>query len=103
MQPGTRTIETDVCVIGAGIVGLAHAHEARRRGLNVVVLDREDRAVGASVRNFGHLFFSSVAEGEAQACAELARERWLEFGARSRIFMEDAGTVIVARRRDELE
>jgi FAD dependent oxidoreductase TIGR03364 len=82
-------------------VGLAHALEARRRGLNVVVLDRDDRAAGASVRNFGHLFFSSV-DTAALGCAEIARERWLEFGARARIFMADAGTLIVARHSDEL-
>jgi FAD dependent oxidoreductase TIGR03364 len=87
--------------VGGGIVGLAHALEARRRGLNVVVLDRDDRAAGASVQNFGHLFFTSV-DANVLGCAELARERWLEFGARARIFMADAGTVIVARHRDEL-
>jgi FAD dependent oxidoreductase TIGR03364 len=99
MRATTRTIETDVCVVGAGIVGLAHAHEARRRGLTVVVLDRDDRAVGA---NFGHLFFTSVADGDAQRCAEISRERWLELGRRARIFMAEAGTLIVARHRDEL-
>ena len=67
-------------MVGAGIVGLAHALEARRRGLSVVVLDRDDRAVGASVRNFGHLFFTSVADGARCERAMLARERWLELG-----------------------
>ncbi len=102
MATATRTIETDVCVVGGGIVGLAHAHEARRRGLSVVLLDRDDRAVGASIRNFGHLFFTSVADGEALACAELARERWLELGRQARLFISDAGTLVVARGRDEL-
>jgi D-hydroxyproline dehydrogenase subunit beta len=102
MSSASRIIDADVCVIGAGIVGLAHAHEARRRGLRVVVLDREDRAVGASVRNFGHLFFTSVADGEPQEIAARARERWLELGRRAGIFMEQAGTVIVARQEDEL-
>ena len=45
-------LESDVCVVGAGIVGLAHALEARARGLTVTVVERHERAVGASVRNF---------------------------------------------------
>jgi len=102
MQVSQRTIHTDICVVGAGMLGLAHALEARRRGLSVVVLDRDQHAVGASVRNFGHLFFGSVADGEPLECAEIARERWLELGRRTGIFMETAGTVVVARREDEL-
>ncbi|HTW12469.1 MAG TPA: TIGR03364 family FAD-dependent oxidoreductase [Solirubrobacteraceae bacterium] len=100
--PSSNSLHADVCVLGAGIVGLAHAHEARRRGCSVVVLDRDQRAVGASVRNFGHLFFTSVADGPAFDCAMRSRERWLELGRRAGIFMEDAGSVIVARAQDEL-
>ena len=44
----------EVVVVGAGIVGLAHAYHARDLGLSVVVVDRDDHATGASVRNFGH-------------------------------------------------
>jgi FAD dependent oxidoreductase TIGR03364 len=102
MRGASRTINADVCVVGAGIVGLAHAHEARNRGLSVVLVDRDDHAVGASVRNFGHLFFTSVADGEPQQTAARARERWLELGRRAGIFIEEAGTVIVARQEDEL-
>lgn len=97
-----RIIETDVCVVGAGVVGLAHALEARRRGLRVVVLERDGRAVGASVRNFGHVFVAAMADGEDLECALAARERWLDLGARAGLTIKRAGTVVIARQEDEL-
>lgn len=97
-----RSVGADLCVVGAGIVGLAHAHEGRRRRLRVALLEREQRAVGASVRNFGHAFFSAVSDGEHLECALRARERWLDLGGRARIPMWDAGTLVVARAEDEL-
>lgn len=94
--------DTDVCVVGAGIVGLAHAFEARRRGLEVVVLERGARAVGASVRNFGHGFLAAMGDGGALECAIEARERWLELGGRAGLDVLECGSVIVARHEDEL-
>jgi FAD dependent oxidoreductase TIGR03364 len=98
-----RTASAELCVVGAGIVGLAHAHEARRRGQRVVVVERDRRAVGASVRNFGHAFIAGVADGDDLECALRARERWLELGARAGLPLQQCGTLVVARAEDELE
>ncbi len=98
----TRTIETDVCVVGAGLIGLAHAHAANRRGLSVVVLERDPRANGASLRQSGHLFFSALASGPALDAVPQARERWLELTARAGVPANEGGTLIVARRPEEL-
>ena len=98
----TRTIETDICVVGAGLIGIAHAFEARRRGLSVVVLERDVRAVGASVRQTGHLFFSALASGDALEEASRGRARWLELTRRAGVVAAETGTLIVARDRDEL-
>ena len=43
----------DVAIVGAGILGLAHAYVAAKAGKSVVVLEKSPRAAGASVRNFG--------------------------------------------------
>jgi FAD dependent oxidoreductase TIGR03364 len=96
-------IEADICVVGAGIVGLAHALEARRRGLRVVLLERSERAVGATVRNFGHGFVAAMGDGDALDCALTARERWLELGGRAGIDVLECGSLLVARHQDELE
>jgi FAD dependent oxidoreductase TIGR03364 len=102
MPVGRDRFDVDLCVVGAGIVGLAHALEGRRRGLRVAVLERRERAVGASVRNFGHAFISSLGDGSDLACALRARERWLDLAERAGLHLREAGTLVVARADDEM-
>ena len=70
----------DLAVVGAGIVGLAHAHAAVRRGLRVVVVERGTALIGSSVRNFGHIGVG-MHTGIARQYAERARELWIELAA----------------------
>jgi FAD dependent oxidoreductase TIGR03364 len=91
----------DVAVIGAGIVGLAHAWHAVQAGLKVVVLERDEYAVGASIRNFGHVC-TSAQSGLAYEYALRAREEWLALADAAGFPVVQAGTVAVARRPEEL-
>ncbi|MFC4245108.1 TIGR03364 family FAD-dependent oxidoreductase [Gryllotalpicola reticulitermitis] len=91
----------DVAIVGGGIVGLAHAWHAVRSGLRVVVLERDEFAVGASVRNFGHIC-TSAQSGLAYDYALRSREEWLAIGEAAGIPVMTAGTVAVARRPEEL-
>ncbi|AGB74246.1 MULTISPECIES: NAD(P)/FAD-dependent oxidoreductase [Rhizobium] len=50
----------DVIVIGAGVIGLSTAIAAQKRGLQVVVLDREGPAAGASAGNAGAFAFTDI-------------------------------------------
>jgi FAD dependent oxidoreductase TIGR03364 len=102
MPATTGELQADVCVVGAGIVGLAHALEARRRGMSVVLLERDSHAVGASVRNFGHLFVGSQPDGPSFELALRSRRRWLELGAEADLALVQTGTLLVARAEDEL-
>lgn len=93
--------ESDVLIVGAGIVGLAHAAEALDRGLTVTILDRDSRAVGASVRNFGHCCVTAQS-GELLELAQVARERWLHFGSLAGFFSIESGALAVARSPEEM-
>lgn len=91
----------DVLIVGAGIVGLAHATEALDRGLSVVVIDRDSRAVGASVRNFGHCCITAQT-GDLLELAQVGRDRWLRFSGLAEFFSIESGALAVARTAAEL-
>ena len=87
---------SDVLVVGAGIAGLSHAVAAVERGLTVTIIDRDSRAVGASVRNFGHACVTAQS-GELLELALVAREKWLRYGALAGFFHVESGALAVAR------
>ncbi|MFG2496743.1 TIGR03364 family FAD-dependent oxidoreductase [Streptomyces sp. NPDC048441] len=71
-----------VIVVGAGVVGTMHAWHAVERGHEVVQIERESEARGASLRNFGQIWVSGRAGGEELDTALRARELWEEIGER---------------------
>ncbi|MCK7627948.1 TIGR03364 family FAD-dependent oxidoreductase [Streptomyces sp. RS10V-4] len=71
-----------VIVVGAGVLGTMHAWHAIERGHEVLHLEREDEARGASVRNFGQIWVSGRAGGEELDTALRARTLWEAIGAR---------------------
>jgi FAD dependent oxidoreductase TIGR03364 len=93
--------ESDVLVVGAGIAGLAHASAAHARGLTVTVIDRDARAVGASIRNFGHCCITAQS-GELLELAMVAREKWLRHSELAGFFSIESGALTVARSAAEL-
>jgi glycine oxidase len=102
----------DVAIVGAGIVGLACAWRAARRGLSVVVVDRGAVGAGASSVAAGMLAPVTEAEFGEEAllrlnlagaaawpafAAELAERSGLDTGYR------ECGALVVATDRDDLE
>ncbi|QUQ71908.1 TIGR03364 family FAD-dependent oxidoreductase [Kutzneria sp. CA-103260] len=69
-----------VLVVGGGVLGTMHAWQAVSRGHDVVQIEREQQARGASVRNFGLVWVGGRAPGEELATARRARELWAEIG-----------------------
>lgn len=93
--------QADVAIVGAGIVGLAHAWAAAKRGLKVVLFERNEWAVGASIRNFGLLWPVGQPFGPAHDRAMRARELWLEIASEAGLYCADTGSLHLAYRQDE--
>lgn len=92
----------DLAIVGAGILGLAHALAAAKRGLSVVVIDRDAQANGASIRNFGLVVVSGQEAGDAYRRAERSRAVWLELAADVGIDVLHRGKLVVAQRPEAL-
>jgi FAD dependent oxidoreductase TIGR03364 len=88
----------DLAVVGAGICGLAHALAAARRGLRVVVLERDAQANGASVRNFGFITVTGQQAGDCWRRALRSRDVWEGVAAEAGIPIVQRGLLMVARR-----
>ncbi len=92
---------SDVVIVGAGIVGLAHAAHAVANGLTVTIIERDHHAAGASVRNFGHCCITAQS-GELYELAQTSRKYWLEFAERAGFWAAEAGAVVLARTEAEM-
>jgi D-hydroxyproline dehydrogenase subunit beta len=96
----TAANEFDLAVVGAGIVGMACALAAARRGLKVAVLERNARACGASVRNFGLVTITGQDRAGVWHRARRSREVWLEVAAQAGIPVVSRGLWAAARRAE---
>ncbi|MDR2254538.1 MAG: TIGR03364 family FAD-dependent oxidoreductase [Arthrobacter sp.] len=92
---------SDLIVVGAGIVGLAHAYEAHRQGLSVRIIERDARPNGASIRNFGHCCITAQG-GEQLEMSYRSRAGWLDAAKDVGFWAPEAGAVSVARTEAEL-
>ncbi len=86
-----------VTIVGGGILGTTHALEAIRRGHDVVQLEREAEARGATVRNFGLIWVSGRARSEL-AAALRSRELWEILGSQiPGVGFRPAGSITLLR------
>jgi FAD dependent oxidoreductase TIGR03364 len=90
-------------VIGAGIVGLATARALAIRGYTVTVFERNERAVGASIRNFGMVWPIGQPAGKPYERAMLSREIWRDICSEAQIWHDEVGSLHLAYHDDELQ
>lgn len=89
-------------VVGAGIVGLALTRALAVRGYHVTVFDRNERAVGASVRNFGMIWPIGVPNGIQYERAMRSRHLWRDFLDDGDVWYSPSGSLHVAYADDEM-
>ncbi|HKH60952.1 MAG TPA: TIGR03364 family FAD-dependent oxidoreductase [Flavitalea sp.] len=88
-------------VIGAGIVGLAVARSLAIKGYTVKVFDRSERAIGASIRNFGMIWPIGQPSGELYDRALRSRDMWKQIGREGAFWFSEKGSLHVAHEEDE--
>lgn len=94
-------MKPDLAIVGAGVLGLAHAILARRAGLSVLVVERDHAARGASVRNFGMVWPIGQPRGAQRALAERSAELWEELAREADFRCERPGSLHLAYHDDE--
>ncbi len=92
----------DVIVIGAGIVGLALARSHAVRGRSVLVVDREDRTVGATIRNFGLVWPVGQPPGTRFERARQSAQIWNELAVEAGVEIHATGSLTLAHSDLEL-
>jgi FAD dependent oxidoreductase TIGR03364 len=92
----------DIAVIGAGIAGLAIAYQFARQGKKVVIFERNSRALGASIRNFGLVWPIGQQAGEHYQRAMASRRIWKELAAATGLECNETGSLHLVYEKDEL-
>lgn len=93
--------DCDLIVVGGGIVGLAHAAAAVRKGMQVALFERDPTAIGASIRNFGMIWIVGQPQDERRELALRSRTIWSELSREAGFWCEARGSVHVAYADDE--
>jgi len=95
--------EFDDAIVGAGVIGLAHAYHLAMRGRRVIVFERSPQAIGASIRNFGMIWPIGQPAGEMYDLARRSRELWLNALQAAGLWYERTGSLHLAYHDDEAD
>lgn len=83
-------------VIGAGIVGLAMARSLAERGYSVTVFERNEKAVSASIRNFGMVWPVGQPNGLLYDRALRSKSIWQQVCREAGLWSDEVGSLHLA-------
>lgn len=93
--------QSTAIVIGAGIVGLATARALSLKGYSVTVIERTEKAVGASIRNFGMVWPVGQPDGKLYNRAIRSKQVWKEIADSIGLWHDEVGSLHIAHHADE--
>jgi FAD dependent oxidoreductase TIGR03364 len=93
--------ERSAIVVGAGIVGLATARALSLKNYKVTVIERTEKAIGASIRNFGMVWPVGQTDGLLYNRAIRSREIWMDIADSIGLWYDPCGSLHVAHSTDE--
>lgn len=90
-------------IVGAGIVGAACADECARRGMKVLVVDRDVAGGGATAAGMGHIVVMDDSEAQF-ALTRYSQQLWQQLRAElpADVEYEQCGTIWVAADEEEM-
>src|SRR5580765_2774985 len=88
-------------VVGAGIAGLAAARALAVRDYKVTVFERSQKAVGASIRNFGMILPVGQSDGKYFERAMRSRGIWKQVCDEAGTWYDQVGSLQLAYEQDE--
>lgn len=91
----------DIAIVGGGIAGLAHAWMALNKGYRVVLFEREEHPVGASIRNFGMVWPIGQEPGENFSIALRSTHHWKQLAKDAGFWINNNGSLHLAYHEDE--
>jgi FAD dependent oxidoreductase TIGR03364 len=94
-------VKKSAIVVGAGIVGLAAARVLSNNGYAVTVIEKTQRAVGASIRNFGMIWPIGQPDGELYQLALNSSQIWKDICASIGMWFNQSGSLHVAYSNEE--
>jgi D-hydroxyproline dehydrogenase subunit beta len=97
------TAAYDVAIVGAGIVGAACAAECARRGMRVILVDRDAIGAGATAAGMGHIVVMDDSEAQF-ALTRYSQRLWQEMRPElpDDAEYEPCGTIWVAADEEEM-
>ncbi len=94
-------MKTDVIIVGAGVLGTFHAYHALKQGLKVTLIEKDKQPRSATVRNFGQVVPSGMAQGKWQQYGIESTRIYKEIHSSFDISVKQEGSIYLAS--DEAE